>query len=276
MKKILIVALVLTVLGCKQESYESPVLVTVNGSVITQAELDQTLQRTLRIQNPDQVDEKLRKNILDTMVLSRVVTQAAEKQLDQAKQDELQMKIQMFREDLFLKAYLQKFSPPRPPTMQMIREYYTNNPEKFGGRSIHDYEMLAGVNKNDESKRVEIMQMFAKANKAADWRQYASQLLKQGVQVRYSQGQARDPILHERLRTTIKSMQKGDVSPVVLVDGAPFVLRIKAIRTVDPQPLEHVSADIRRSLLPIQLKKSLEKISSELMSQANIQYGSME
>ncbi|MFL0799470.1 MAG: peptidyl-prolyl cis-trans isomerase [Agarilytica sp.] len=271
-KSYLVFLITLILVSCGKKIPEGQVLVTVNGSNITEYELEQTMRRTLRIENVEQVNHDLRSNILKTMVLSRVVLQSAEEKLDQKKKYELDIQAQAYREDLYLKAYLQQFSPPRPATVEMIRDFYDQNPERFGGGTVHSYEMLTGVTKSDGADSSKVMLALNNSAKALDWRQYMNQLLKQGVPVRYSQGESSDAILHERLRLAMQNMKVGDVSSVVLVDGKPYVIRIKDVKENVPEPLEKVSNEIRRALLPIQLKQSLETISNKLMNQSNIHY----
>ena len=258
--------------ACAKEVPDSKVLATVNGSDITEYELEQTILRTLKIDNTAQVNGELRNNVLKTMVLSRVIQQTAEEKLDQEKKHSIEAQVQSYREDLYLKAYLQEFSPPRPATPEMIQKFYEQNLERFGGGQTIYYEMIAGVTSNSSADDGRLMRTLERAGQSTEWRKYSAQLLQQGLPVRFSQGEASDAILHSRLRDVMQHMEVGDVSPVVLVDGNPYVVRVKDIIEKTPEPLEHVSAEIRRLLVPVQLKNALEDVSDALIKQSDIQY----
>jgi hypothetical protein len=247
------------------------VLATVNGSRITQAELEQAVKRATGA-DLQHVDPALQRNILETMVLSRLIARQAERKLGDDKRRELEIQASMHRDDLYVRAYLQEFAPPQPLTAEMIRGYYEKHPEQFGGGRVQQYEMLAGVTNNDESKRQRLMQAFAKAAQVKDWRRHAGQLLQQGLPLRYSRGESRDRVLHERLKQAMASLQKGETSPVVLVDGDPYLIRVTEVQNAEPRPLAEVSSDIRRMLVPQQLKEALDKVSGELMKSADIKY----
>lgn len=265
----LIAATVLT--SCDKSGDGSPVLAVINGEKITGVQLEQTLARLMG-NNVSKADEAARRNVLESMVLSRVIYQHAQNKLDAEKVKSLESEVADYREQLYIKAYLQQYAPPEPITSQMVRDYYESHPERFGEGTVRDFEMLSSVIRGDTGSRDELIKKLEQAKTAADWKALAGVLAGSGMPVRYGRGRSDDKVLHERLRQALQTLQQGESSAVILLDGNPHILRVTAVETTPPQPLETVSQDIRRALVPVQLKKALDEIADKLLAGADIEY----
>jgi hypothetical protein len=55
----------------------------------------------------------------------------------------LDKKINRYREQLLVKMYLVRQTNPEPVTLKMVKDYYEGHPEKFGGKTIREFEMIA-------------------------------------------------------------------------------------------------------------------------------------
>lgn len=258
--------------GCDKPGDESSALAVVSGEKITEAQLEQTLARLMGAEHINTVDEAVRQNVLESMVLSRVIYQHAREKLDEEKVQALEAEIVDYREQLYIKAYLQQYAPPEPITSQMVRDYYESHPENFGGGTVHDFEMLSSVIKGDTGNRDELIKKLEQAKTTADWKALAGKLAASGLPLRYGRGRSDDKVLHERLQQALQSLQQGESSAVILLDGNPHILRVTAVETLASKPLESVSQDIRRSLVPAQLKKALDEVADGLLTGADIEY----
>ena len=218
----------------------SPILALVNGGEITEAELNQTIQRVFGANN---ANEAIRENILESMVLSKLVYAEAQVKLDEQKLAELERDINNYREQLYIKAYLQQQAPPRPITMEMVREYYENNLERFGGGEVREFEMLSGV-KKDETSRNALAEEFSNLKVSADWKQQAENLIKTGHAVRYSRGNSDDKVLHQRLQQALAATPLNEKSASIMIDGIPNIVKVIELKKSTAKPLSEVHQEI--------------------------------
>ena len=88
----------------------------------------------------------------------------------------------------------------------------------------------------------------------------------------YQNAEARKGLLNKHLEQLINSLEVGQVSDVSFVDGNLIVVRVTGISQLAPKPLSEVSADIRKTLAPLQLKKAVKKASQEAIAGAEVKY----
>ena len=125
-------ALVLALSGCGSKESEtrftqsapSPVVAYVNDETITQADVDFMLQRMLKGQAFAQVDDALRKKILDSLISSRAMKIQMELLLTPEEIEEINRSADAYKEELYVKEYLAKNVVPEPVTLEMVQTYY--------------------------------------------------------------------------------------------------------------------------------------------------------
>jgi hypothetical protein len=248
------------------------VLVRVNGDAITRYDLDQTIRSTLGASSAGRLDEAGRQKILESLVASRAIAQSQEADLSAEDQAVLAKKIRAYREQLLVKQYLVRQATPQPVTGEMVREYYQAHPERFGARTIRTYEMLAGRRKLTAAERDALIQVLKSAAENKDWQQWVAKLQDQGYPIEYRRGRVAEKILHPRLYQLMQPLKKGQASRLTFIEGTAYTVRILEEKQIAPRPLNEVSAEIRKALVPVQLKKSVKLASRQVLKTADVVY----
>jgi hypothetical protein len=283
---IIIVLSVGLVAGCAQEPKNQPehkqsaatlegeteVLASVNGSPVTKYELEQTILKIIGKQNASKLDKEAGKKILESLVASRAISLAVELELSEKDKAAIDKKAHAFREELLVKEYLYRHSRPQPVTQEMAREYYDANPERFGGRTVRIYEMISSRPDLNAGERDLLMDALKKPEEQKDWKKWVKKLRDQGRPVFYTEGREHIKMLHPKLRQLISSLKKGETSSLSFIEKSVYLVRIVDERKVPPKPLSEVSAQIQKSLKPVQLKKAIKQASEQVLKNAEVVY----
>jgi hypothetical protein len=105
-----------------------------------------------------------------------------------------------------------------------------------------------------------------------DWQVVAQDLKKQSIDVLYRKGNADEAILEDQLKMFVKNIKVGETSQLTFLKGKPYIVRVIEEKQQSAKPLQEVSAEIRKALVPIQMKKAIKQISEELMKTATVEY----
>lgn len=248
------------------------VLATVNGSSVTQFDVDRTAIRLLGPQQFSGMDQTARHKVLESLVLSRAIAQVEAKQLDPADSYSLDKQVEDYREQLLVKRYLKDHANPKPVTEEMIAEYYNKHPEQFGGGEHKHYQMLLVTRDLSDAERQSVLKAYSKAVTQSDWKRYASTLARERLPVSEQQGETPASLPNKTLNDVLEKLDKGKVSTVTFVDGRPYLLRVTDTFTTKPRPLNDVRGQIRRELLPVRIKQALDEVSKQVMGKAKVEY----
>ena len=248
------------------------VLARVAGEPITRYDLEQTIRSTLGPSTAARLDETVRKKVLESLVASRAIARAQEAELSAEDQAVLAKKLRAYREQLLVKQYLVRQATPQPVTGEMVREYYQAHPERFGAKIIRTYEMLAGRRKLNASERDALLQVLQTAAEKKDWQQWVKNLQDQDYPIEYRRGRVAEKLLHPRLHQLMQSLIKGEASQLTFIEGTAYIVRIVAEKHMAPRPLNEVSAEIRKALVPVQLKKAVKLASQQVLETAEVVY----
>ena len=154
----------------------------------------------------------------------------------------------------------------------MVRAYYEEHPARFGARTIRSYEILSGNRKLDVAERDALLEELKGAAAMTDWEQWAHTLQGRGYPVSWRRGQVDEKLLQPQLRELMRPLKKGQFSPVSFVDGRVTIVRIVDEKHTPPRPLTEVSAEIRKILLPVQLKKAVKQASEQVLQTVEVVY----
>ena len=248
------------------------VLARVNGSPITQYELELTIRSTLGPSSAGRLDEAGRQKVLESLVAGRAIARVQEADMTAEEIAAIDKKTRAYREQLFVKQYLAKHVAPQPVTSEMVREYYEAHPERFGAKTIRTYEMLAGRRKLNVRERDALLQVLQTAAEKKDWQQWVKNLQDQDYPIEYRRGRVAEKLLHPRLHQLMQSLRKGEASQLTFIEGTAYTVRIVDEKQIAPRPLNEVSAEIRKALVPVQLKKSVKQASQQVMQTADVVY----
>jgi len=273
-KTIVALSIALLFTGCQKETAVTPtsdVLVRVNGSPVTQAELDYTVLRLLGPDKAYQIDGVTRKKVLQSMVMSRVMAQLAQQQISPDDLKRLQQQVADYWEQLFVKQYLKAHIKPQPLTQAMVKDYYDKHKARFGATSIRQFELITTTRSLQGAERVRVLRQLTGLERK-NWKTYVQMLKKQGLPIDYRTGNADEKLLHASLRTMLATLKLKEVSKPFFIEGRVYIVRIISEKRRQARPLNEVSAAIRKALAPIQLQKAIAEISADIMKTAKIEY----
>lgn len=247
-------------------------LAEVGESRITRYDLDRSIASTLSDAAAAQLDEHGRREMLKSLVASRAIAEARERELDAEQREELARKVEAYREQLLVRDYLEAHATPQPVTPEMVRTYYEEHPERFGGGTTREYEMLLTTRALTPAERDTLLRALGNPGAQSDWAAWASTLASQGLPVTHQRGTLAASLLDERLRRVLEGLGVNQASTVTLIDGKAYLLRVTGETRRPPRPLEEVSAEIRTTLAPIQLRESVRRVREQVLSRTHVTY----
>ena len=268
----------LFVSACEQQASdvtESPkqeiqldVLASVNGEVITQADIDFMIGRTFSGSEQLFFNDEMQAKVLDSLIASKAMQHKMRATLPDAKLADIKNRTMAFEEELFVKEYLTEFATPEPVSSKMVQDYYNQYPEEFGGGERRAFEMLATTTKPPEATRDVIFAMAETIKGKANWSNFANN---NDVGLVHKVATMQPGLFAPALERTVKSTKVGQTSDVVLIKGVPHMVRVTSTNVLPVKPLSEVSANIRKKLSALQLKKSVKSASKAAILDATVE-----
>ncbi|HXK18939.1 MAG TPA: peptidylprolyl isomerase [Polyangiaceae bacterium] len=247
------------------------VLAKVGGTPITQYDVNQLARRTLGDLGGEGVRQSAQSKLLDGLIQSRAIASAAEKELNPLEKLALERELSSYREQLLVRRYLDRHSPPAPVSQEMIADYYRNHPDRFGGKKRRLCEVLGATRDLSPDQRNSVMKALRDAEHHPDWKEWTETLTKKQLPVSLTSTADDDQLLLAKLGDLIRSLKPGAPSQVVLISGRPYVARLTGEEQAAPRPLAEVRGEIERLLAPAQLSSALERVGKEARQQVEVE-----
>ena len=245
------------------------VVATVNGEPITQGDVDFMLERMLSNQAMVQVDEVLRKKVLDSLIASKAMKLQVQSAMAPEELAQVSQSVKSYEEELFVKEYLAKNVTPEPVSLEMVQAYYDSHQQEFGAETVRDFQLLVLRDVQDEKKRDPLLAAVPPIKAMEDWRQKAKELTqKYGLQ--FQEGRNKSGLLDKNLEQAINKLSQGETSDVLYLDDEIYVARVTQLTQTAPKPLAEVSADIRKKLAAQQLRAAVKKASEDVLTKVEV------
>ena len=241
------------------------VLATVYGKAITEADVDFVINRTFSAIDQAQDTNELRYKVLQSLIASRAMSHHITHNADEDVLTDIDAKTAAYREELYVKEYLEKYATPEPVSTQMVVDYYQNNLPLFGAKTVKTFELLSTKNDASVEEKNQFINVAIELNKVTDWSEYSNQ-----HSLEYKQLNFREGLLTPALENALQQLGEGDVSNVIVTSGTPTLLRVIRVNEISARPLAEVSADIRQRLAPLQIKKAVKAATENIMNTANV------
>jgi hypothetical protein len=252
---------------------DDEVLAKVNGTAISRYDLDLALRDNLSQRSLASLDDQGRKTMLQSLARGRAIAQAEDKTLSAERRAEIDKKVAAYREELLVKYYLAERTSKTDVTDDMIRDYYEQNPERFGASRVRSYELLTSAAEPSPAERPKLIEALGKLERERDWQAAANKLNKAGHAVRLAQGKGDEATLHPKLAQLIAQLPvAGASSQLLFLEGRPYIVRVTAEARQPPRPLAEVRREIRATLLPVQLKQAVQQASDQVLKDAEVAY----
>lgn len=240
----------------------------VNDTPITQQQLESARSRFNVAGKP--IDARFDDTLTKSLVNSRAIALLAQKEIDELTRDSIEQKVHAYREELLVKEYLKRHAEPQPVTSSMVEDYYESHPEDFSGGTRKEFEYFITTKEDlTEEERKQVLEFFANVKTEAAWGNLHDP--NQQLPLMYRKANARVGLLEQPLKTLVDKTPAETVSSVHM--GARIVVvRVLREETISPKPLAEVSAEIRKKLAPIQLKKAVKEVSEKALDQVSVTY----
>lgn len=249
------------------------VLVKVNGTPISRYDLDLALRDSLSQRTLANLDEDGKKAMLQSLTQSRAIAQAEDKLMSAEQRAEIDKKVAAYREELLVKHYLAKRTNQTNVTDRQVREYYEQNPERFGASTVRSYELLTTSVLPSAAARPKLLEALSKLEAERDWKSATAKLNKAGQPITLREGKSDEATLHPKLAQRIAQLPVGGASSqLMFLDSRPYIVRVTAEHKEPPRPLAAVIREIRAELLPQQLKHAVEQASADVLKTAEVAY----
>jgi hypothetical protein len=260
----------LLVTGCdrKENTPETPVetaiepaWAVVNGSNLTEAELDYAVDRFFGGQF---VDARAVQKIRESLIASRALAQNAESTLDEDILSEIEIAVQAYREERLIAAYIENTTSPEPVTAQMVEAYYQSHLDEFGAATIKRLVVLEANVGSAKRSQIEVSQALAKLGQSENWE---SLVLPDYVRTYQLNSAASMPV---KMKAVLQDVNVGGKSAQIVDGEKIYLFRVVAEDQVPPKPLSEVSAGIRQRLAATQLSKTVKALSERVVSESDI------
>ena len=243
----------------------------VNGSTITQSDVDMAAKRSLGDLAIGSIERVARPRLIQAAVRSRAIATVAEKELSSTDKQALERELAAYREQLLVRQYLSRHYPPKPVTPEMALDYYKRYPERFGGGSERRHEILGATRSLSMDERTRMLEKLSDGARKTDWKAWAEELQKGGLPVTFLTSSSVDSLLHPKLRTLLDGLKSGTASPVVFVEGRAYLGRVVGEDVRPPKPFDTVREQIERLLAPAQVSAAIEQAAEDVLKNAKVE-----
>jgi hypothetical protein len=243
----------------------------VNDTIITQADVDMAAKRSLGDLAIGSIERAAYPRLVQAAVRSRAISTAAEKELTAEDKQALERELSAYREQLLVRQYLNHHYPPKPVTAEMALDYYKHYPERFGGGTERQYELLGATRGLSMDERTRMLEKLSDGAKKTDWKAWAEELQKSGLPVTFLTSSSVDSLLHVKLRTLLDGLKPGTPSSVVFVEGRAYVGRVTTEVVRPPKPFDIVRDQIERLLGPGQVSAAIEHAADDVLKNAKVE-----
>ena len=254
-----------------ENSVTTDVIARVDDSNVTEEQLELAISRTLGETAAFISDPNINRKILDSLVASRAMALEQEKSMSDEMLAELELKVQAYREELLVKAYIQQQAQPEPVTPAMVSAYYKDHPEEFGGQKLKTFEVISTYKQPKEEQQRAVAKAFREIDQKVDWQQSSRQMKSEAFPVRYQKLTMQVDLLEQPMRSLVESTAPGQVSPLN-INGQLMRVKVISQQQLPPKPLQEVAAEIRQKLAPIRFRKKVRELSRQALEKVSVTY----
>lgn len=245
-----------------------PVLVMVDGSPITELQLEQAMDRFFSDQAAVKSRQDVERKVLRSLVSSRAISRLAGKELTAVDRQALNAKVDAYREELLVKEYLQTHAEPQPVTSEMVEAYYEKHKDEFGGGTSNSFELVQTTRQLDGDERKKLIELVGGLAAVEDWQKWSEK--HSALPIGWRRLEARTELMKQPLKSLVASTEVGMTSALHIGDQLTIV-RVNARAELPAKPLMQVSSEIRRKLAPIMMKEAIREISAEAEKKLEIE-----
>lgn len=244
-------------------------IASVDGEPVYAAELKVIEQRFLGKIPQNMLNDIIKEKMLDTLLRSKAMAMAIENDLSDEQQRILDAQVRVFRDDMLVRLYMEKYGDKADISSEQIKRFYHNNLQLFGGGSKKTIETVQLMNVESASQKSAVLAHLAALKDQQDWGGATERLREEGFQLKYNKQQVNPAVLQSPLKEGVVELTHYDDARLI-TNGGIFLLRVLEEQSIPGKPLSEVSAEIEQILLRKSYRESVEKLSDSVMQNVQI------
>lgn len=253
------------------KSEQSLVLAEVNGTAITQLDLDLMVEKLMGENAKSVISASAKDRVLQSLAASEAMRIKLAKELSADEIKTLQAKARAYETELYVKEFLTRYSKPETVTSSMVKEYYQANLDQFRPPAITQYEMLVSGTVMEAEALDEFKKDLAALPSSASLKSLSNKSYA-GNSLRFVVAESKENLLSNKQAAVLAATSVGSITTPVVTTTQTAAFKILAREKQAPAPLDQVGDDIRRKLAPMQVKKAVKLATDNALSDANVIY----
>lgn len=239
---------------------DSKIVARVGDVYINDAELNLQIKKLTGLSTLTPEQKKIRSNILESIVLSKLMSQKQQTLMSSDELDNLEYEVQAYREERLTQKYLSEQVAATPPSKQQVKAFYESNLQRFGGGDFAHVEYWLLTQDCQFENKAQL------SNK-----QLKTQLLKAGCNQSQHIASEQKKVLAKNLGIEVEKIVANKAFWFSEKAGQKVAF-IKSTEQRKAKPMVEVAASIRKMLAPMQLKTAIAKTKSHLIKEMEIEY----
>ncbi|MBU2712629.1 hypothetical protein [Zooshikella harenae] len=243
----------------------------VGSWYITQQQLDFMTDRTLGSATLAIMYDQVGEQLLKSLIVSKAMAQQALVDLSDVEKEELDLQVNAYREEILVRKYLESNANVQPVSEKMVRDYYQQHSEKFGGLTLKKYQIIKTVNLPSD-KLLLASELFSKIQANSNWQEAVLELKQNNIMALTESLTSNPLLLSNELRILLENTGVGELSPATIINGNLYRVAVVEDVKTPVKSLQEVASDIRKMLAPLQLKKAVKAASDEVLEKVVVEY----
>lgn len=251
---------------------DEAVIAKVNGSAITQADLDVYLARTLGTGSDMMLDDNVQSRVLESLVSSRAIAQQSLAEMSADDVGMLEKRVAQFREELLVKRYLLEHAEANTVSAEQIKAYYEENQSEFSGSREVRYEFLTVAKSEYDKDPGKVVERLSLAKNAPDWQSLILSDADGMTGVMRNVLALDEQAASTALEKAVVELREGQTSRIIMQSGSAYIARVVSVTEKPGLSLENARHSIARKLLPLSVKQSVRDISAAVLKDSKVEY----
>jgi parvulin-like peptidyl-prolyl isomerase len=245
------------------ESMSTPedTLFLVNDSPVTDSELDYAVQRFFGDQF---VDQRAVKQIEQSLIASRALSQKALQELDIEILKDIELAVSAYREERLIAKYIEETTTPEHVSSSEVKAYYDANLESFGAKVVRELEVIEIDRAGSDQSLTEISSQLQSVSELDSW---DGARLPEASKQYHIRTAAHIP---PRILSAANALGIGETSGVIIEKDKVYLVRVTDITELPAKPIETVSVEIRQRLAAVKLKQHIKALSDQIIEESTI------
>ncbi len=234
-------------------------LFLVNESPVTDAQLGYAVNRFFGDQF---VDQRAVKQIEQSLIASRALSQKAVNELDAEVLQDVELAVAAYREERLIAKYIESTTTPEHVSSSEVKAYYDANLEAFGAKTVRELEVIE-VDRTASNQSLSVVTAELQAiSEETNWENATLPEASKKYQVRTSAQ------ISPRMISAANNLNVDETSGIIVEEDKVYLLRVIDVADIPAKPIEAVSVEIRQRLAAAKLKQYIKKLTDQVLEES--------